>query len=188
MVRSVASAAANKKNNPNETVVGWTLNKFINGFYRSRYNRDNMHDLAEGEDENDSKMYRIYNKGDLKDVAEAFLQYLEWLIIDSGIGVNRIYLATGISLRRETRLPHINRANEVDIMKRKGDDGVKVGDYYITKGKYTWYLDITGEPFKRMKESQKYDPAFIAKVAELQPIVDERNANANKERENKSTE
>lgn len=156
----------------------WTLNNLVDKFYTSKFNRDNMHDPAPGEDINDSRLYRIYNKSDVKDLIHLLADYFEWAIGEEN--VSKLYITDNITLERETRLPTVRRANIVDELRspeRVKTGEIKAGKLYVTRGKYAWVMNLTGGTFQKMRELQYKDPEFIEKYEELQKSVDERNKN-----------
>ena len=151
----------------------WFLNRLIDRFYTSRFNRDSLCGLEEGEDIDNSRKNRLYNKSDVKEVLELFFKYLEWVIPEENIG--KIYLSDCIEIERCPSLPRIKKANIVDVI--MSNNRAKEGELYITYGKYNWRLNVTGEMFDRLREVQEKDPEFIERREELQKALDERNKN-----------
>lgn len=154
----------------------WTLNRLVDRFYYSRFNRDNLHDPAEGEDINNSRSHRLFNKTDIKELLHLFFDYMEWAIPEENL--SRIYLTDNMMLERTSRLPTVRRANIVDEIKTKGEK--KSGELYVTYGRYIWTVEMTGDLWERQREVQAKDPEFIAKREELQKSVEERNRNEGK--------
>lgn len=150
-----------------------TLKQLVGIFYTSRFNRDNFHDPAPGEDINHSIKYRMYNKSDVLELMRIFVDFLEDAFISENI--SKIMLSKELVLRRETRMPRIKRANQCDITNRKSDDGLKVGELYVTRGKYIWYLDFDGELLEKSRKIRDADPEIIKKKKELLKEIDERN-------------
>ena len=159
----------------------WTLNSLVDRFYTSRFNRDNMHDPAEGEDIDNSRMYRIYNKSSIKELLHTFFDFFEWVINEENLG--RIYLSENMTLMRESKMPQIRRANIVDVL--RSPDRAKEGELYVTRGKYIWTLFLSGNAFSRMRELQFRDPEFKEKYDELEIEAAERNK-MEKERKKKN--
>ena len=148
----------------------WTLNSLVDRFYTSRFNRDNLHDPAEGEDIDNSRLYRLYNKSDVKELMHIFFEYFEWVVSEENLC--KVYLTKNMSFIRETRLPTVKRANIVDEI--RSPNRAKAGELYVTRGKYLWTIYFSGEPHEKQRELQFSDPEFIAKYEELQKKVDER--------------
>ena len=159
----------------------------IDQFYTSRFNRDPAYPLLEGEDINNSKKRRIYSKKELKELAPIFMDFLVWVLLDCN--VSKITFSEDLILWRESKLPSIKLANTVSMLnlKRFGMD-VQPGEYFITLGKYKWHLMFRNELYDRLRQSMLFDPEFIAKREELTKIVEERNANVHKKREDESSE
>lgn len=155
----------------------WTLNRMVDRFYYSRFNRDNLHDPAEGEDIDNSRTHRLFNKTDIKELLHLFFDYMEWVIPEEN--VSKIYFTENMMLNRSSRLPTIRRSNIVDQIKTKGQR--KIGELYVTNGRYVWTMEMTGSLWERHRDVQAKDPEFIAKREELQKIVEERNRNEGKE-------
>ena len=151
-----------------------TLRQLVKKFYVSRFNRDNMHDPAEGEDINNSRKYRIYNMCDVQELLETFISYCEWAVNEENI--SRINLSTNLILIRESVDPKLKYVTALDSMYTRKD--CEKGQYYITDGRYDWTLCVKGEPLTKMKELWMKDPTFIKKKEELKPIMEERNKNA----------
>lgn len=162
----------------------WTLKELVGRFYKSRFNRDNMHDPKENENIDNSMYYRLYTKGDILEIVQNFAQFLEWVIIEENIG--RIYLTDNIKIKRESKMPNIRRANIIDQIKTKGR--ATIGEQYVTHGRYDWVLEITGDPWYQLRQIQEKDPEFIAKREELQKVVEERNRNEKAKRGDKPTD
>lgn len=161
-----------RKKNPKNGSIYISMNHLVDMFYTSRFNRDNMHDLAEGEDIDNSTKHRIYNKGDVKELMSLFGEFFEWAINAKDLG--RIYLSKDTMLVRETVLPRVKYATVMDEYHLPGE--CKAGEYYITPGRYTWKLWVTGEPFKEMKNLWLRDPEILKRKEELIPEMEEKNA------------
>ena len=159
----------NKKNNSQY----WYLPRLVDRFYYSHFNRDPLCGLEEGEEYDDSRQHRLYNKSDVKEVLELFFKFLEWIIPEENLG--KLYLSDCISLERVSKLPTVRRATIVDVIKTKGK--AKDRELYVTHGRYTWKMNVTGDMYERQKKLRDTDPEFIAKKEELQKSVDERNKN-----------
>lgn len=157
-----------------------TLSKLVDMFYVSHFNRDNLHDLLDGEEYDNSRKYRLYNKVDVKELVDLFLEFFEWAI--NAKNISKIYLTRDITLIRESTLPRIKYATEMDVACTPDD--CKVGEYYITRGKYMWRLWIEGDTFQKMKELWQKDPEFINKREELTPELEEKNKNAKSKNRN----
>ena len=151
-----------------------TLSQLVDMFYVSRFNRDNLHDLVEGEDIDNSRKYRIFNKADVKELMEVFCDFFEWVINAKNIG--KIYITKDISLVRESTLPRLKYATGMDEVYLPNE--CKAGEYYITHGRYMWRLWIEGDTFQKMKELWMKDPEFLKTREELTPEMEERNKNA----------
>lgn len=153
----------------------WNLNQLAHRFYYSRFNRDNMHDPKEGEDINNSRMYRLYNKSDIKELLHSFAEFLEWVIPEENLG--KIYLTDNMVLVRRTQYPYIKRANDViaAATQRGGREPMISGRSYIFSGKYVWNLDMSGELAEKMEEVMSKDPQFMAFKEKLQKELEERN-------------
>lgn len=149
----------------------WTLNKLVQRFYTSRFNRDPYHEPTEGEDIDNSKRYRMYGKEDVRELLELFFQYFQWVIVEEN--VSRVYLSEDISLIRESILPRVKPATQVDAICAGGD--VKIGDYYVTPGKYTWKMWVQGDTFKKLKELSTNDPQMVKLRKELALTAKEKN-------------
>lgn len=150
-----------------------TLNKLVDMFYTSRFNRDNMHDVAEGEDIDNSIKHRIYNKKDVKEMLAIFAEFFEWAINSKNI--SKLYITKNITLYRESVPPKIKYATKMDEVFKHGE--VKAGDYYITPGKYLWRLWVEGEALDEMRKLQDTDSEFIRIKEELTPEMEEKNKN-----------
>ena len=151
-----------------------TLGQFVDFFYTSRFNRDNLHGLAEGEDIDNSIKHRIYNKKDVKELLEVIGEFLEWLIIEKNVA--RIRISKDITIMRETTLPRIKYATGLD--ERYTSNECKEGEYYITNGRYNWTLRIEGETFEKMRDKWKNDPNLVKIKEDLVPELEEKNRNA----------
>lgn len=171
---------AEGKRNPNSGARYVTLNQLVDMFYVSRFNRDNMHDLAEGENIDDSHKYRLYAKKDLKELIPLFVDFFQWVINEKNLG--RIYLTDDIKLIRESTMPRLKYATGFD--EQYDPTQCKAGEWYVTNGRYVWRLWIEGDTFKKMKELWMKDPEFIKKRAELRPEMEERNRNAKSRNKN----
>lgn len=158
---------SNKKNGSQY----WTLNALVDRFYTSRFNRDNMHDPAVGEDIDNSRLYRIYNKRDVKELLHIFFDFFEWVINEENLG--KIYLTDNLTLVRESKMPTIRRANIVDVL--RSPDRAKEGELYVSRGKYLWTLFFSGEAFSRMRDLQFQDPEFKERYDSLEKEANERN-------------
>lgn len=170
MVRFVPLSENGYQNKKNGSQY-WYLNRMIDRFYCSRFNRDNLHGLAEGEDIDNSRSHRLYNKADIKELVHKFFDFMEWVIPEENLG--KIYLSDNMTLVREPKLPMIRRANIVDVIKTKGLR--KEREQYVTNGRYIWTLEVTGPMWDKLRELQEKDPEFIARREELQKKVEERN-------------
>lgn len=168
------------KTNKNNGSRYFTLNSLVDRFYTSRFNRDNKHGLSEGEDIDNSKIHRIYNKGDVKDLLHSFFDFFEWVI--NAENISKVYLTRNLLLERESKMPTVRRANIVDEL--RSPNRAKAGELYVTRGKYIWTLWLSGDAYEKMRELQHKDPEYMAKYAELQKSVDERNANDKKNKGN----
>lgn len=157
-----------------------TLKQLVKKFYVSRFNRDNMHDPAEGEDINNSRKFRIYNLSDVRDLMEIFIDYCEWAINEENI--SRINLSENLILIREATEPKLRYATSLDA--KYIHKNCKEGQYYITDGRYDWILYVKGEPFAKMKEMWMKDPVFLQRKEELKPIMEEKNKNAKSKHSN----
>ena len=155
----------------------WTLNRMVDRFYCSRFNRDNLHGLAEGEDIDNSRSHRLFNKADIKELLHLFFDFMEWVIPEENL--SKIYLTDNMMLNRSSKLPTVRRSNIVDQIKTKGLR--PIGELYVTNGRYIWTLEMTGSLWERHREVQAKDPEFIAKREELQKSVEERNRNERKD-------
>ena len=164
-----AEARVNQKNGSKY----FTLNRLVDRFFKSRFNRDNLHDAAEGEDVNNSKLYRLYNKQDLLDISQLFAEFFEWVLNEENI--SRLYISNDLTLIRESTLPRVKYATPVDEMQLPGE--CKAGEYYITRGRYIWRMWVEGETFEKMKELSRRDPEFIKIREELIPEMEEKNKN-----------
>lgn len=151
-----------------------TRNHLVDMFYVSRFNRDNLHDLVEGEDIDNSRHYRLYNKSDVKELMSLFFSFFEWVI--NAKNLSKIYLTDDITLIRESTLPRVKYATMVD--EQHMPDECRAGEYYITRGRYIWRLWIEGETFQKMKELYSVDPEFIKLREDLIPEMEEKNKNA----------
>ena len=156
----------NKKNNSQY----WTLNTLVDRFYTSRFNRDNMHCLNAGEDIDNSRAYRVYNKGDVKELIQLFTDYLAWVI--NAENVSKIRLSEDIALIRETKTPKLKRANIVDEIITNGR--VKAGQLYVTNGKYAWTMFLSGDTYEKMTELTTKDPELARLREEAQKRLEER--------------
>lgn len=159
-----------------------SIKQLVDIFYTSRFNRDQYHGLAEGEDIDNSRLYRLYNKSDLLELMELLAQFFEWAIIEKNIG--KIYITKDLCLIRESSKPRLKKANFIDVQ-RLGDK-VEDGKYYITSGKYKYSLFFTDEAFERLKKLQENDIEFIQTIEELKPLLEEKNADANSKCTNES--
>lgn len=164
--------ATNKRNGSKE----WTIGQLVDRFYTSRFNRDNLFDPKPGEDIENSIKHRLYNKSDVKELMKVFAEFFIWAINAENIG--KIYLSKEVVLVRESKLPRLKKANNIDAQYL--GDKVEPGKYYITDGRYAWLLWLTGDTFKKMQELRALDPEFIAAKEQLLPEMEERNKNANK--------
>lgn len=149
----------------------WTLNYLGHRFYYSKFNRDNLHDLKEGEDINYSRMYRLYNKTDIKELLHHLADYLEWALVEENLG--KIYITDNIELVRKPVLPYVRRANQIEEIVTKG--GRKAGICYLNSGKYTYQLTVAGDLEEKLADLAEKDPQFIKKKEELQSVLEERN-------------
>ena len=150
-----------------------TLNQMADMFYVSRFNRDNLHDPAEGEDINDSRKYRIYNKKDVKELLAVFAEFFQWVINEKNI--SKIYFSKDITMVRESTPPKIKYATGMDEVYLPGE--CKAGEYYITTGRYVWRFWVEGETFQKMRELWKNDSEFLRIKEELTPVMEEKNRN-----------
>lgn len=163
--------AINKKNGSKYLSV----NQLIDGFYKSRYNRDNFYDLAEGEDIDNSYKHRLYNKGDVKELVALLIQYFEDAIIKQNI--SRVYISDDIMLIRDSILPRIKYATDVDV-RCLGSDKCESGKFYITDGNYAWSMWLSGDTYKAMQALRDTDQEFIKIKKDLKPVLEEKNKNA----------
>lgn len=152
-----------------------SLSQIVDGFYPSRFNRDNLCDPDKGEDIDNSIKHRLYNKKDVKELMGLLAQYFEWAINTKNI--SRVYLTDNIMLIRDSKLPRIKYATDIDV-KCLGEDKCKPGEYYITDGNYAWSMWLTGDAYKAMQALRDSDPEFIQVKKELQPLLEEKNKNA----------
>lgn len=171
MVRFMPAKApyVNKKNG----AAHWSLARLVDRFYYSRFNRDNLCGLSEGEDIDNSRQHRLYNKADLEEVFKLFFEYLEWAIIEENLG--KIRLTNNMDITRTSSKPKLKRANIVDQIKTK--DRVKDREYYVTPGKYKYELNLNGEAWERIKALREKDPELTEIKKNLQKEADERNKN-----------
>lgn len=151
-----------------------TLNQLVDMFYVSRFNRDNMHDVAEGEDIDNSRQHRVYNKSDVKELLSLFSEFFCWAINEKNI--SKIRVCDKLSMVRESSLPKLKYATAFDELCSPGQ--CKAGEYYITNGRYSWTLWFDGDTFQKMKDLWMNDPEFLAKKEELKPQMEEKNKNA----------
>lgn len=152
-----------------------TLSQLVDMFYVSRFNRDNLHGLDEGEDIDNSRKHRIYNKSDVKELMEIFFEFFEWAVNEKNIG--KIYMTKNISFIRNSIMPRLKYATKMDEICLYGG-GCKAGEYYITNGRYTWQMYVEGDMYQKMKELWEKDPEFVQKKKELIPELEEKNKNA----------
>lgn len=169
----------NKKNGS----IMLSLNQLVDLFYVSRFNRDNLHSLEDGEDIDDSRKHRIYNKSSVKELMALFVDFFEWVI--NAKNISKVRITNDITLIRESTLPKIRRANAFEEKAIK--NGSKAGEYYITHGKYIWRLWIDGETYKKMSELRINDPEFIAEIEKLTPVMEEKNKDVRAKNKSKST-
>ena len=148
-----------------------TVNMLVDMFYTSRFNRDNMHDAAEGEDINNSRRHRLFNKKDIKELMSLFCEFFQEALIEENLG--KIYITKDITLVRDTTAPRLKYANGFD--EQYNPDLCKAGEWYVTTGRYNWKLWIDGDTFKRIKSHWMEDPMLIEKREELRPEMEERN-------------
>lgn len=160
----------------------WTLYKMVKRFYTSRFNRDPYREPIEGEDIDNSTRYRVYGMTAVRELLEIFIQYFQWVIIEEN--VSKVYLSDDLVLIRESILPRVKPATQVDVFCASGE--VKDGDYYVTPGKYTWKMWVQGDTFKGLKELSLKDPQMERLRKELAPIAEEKN-NAKRNTKNKSS-
>ena len=150
----------------------WSLKNLVHRFYTSRFNREPDCDLAEGEDIDNSRKFRMYNKGEVLELLELFCDFFQWVIVEENI--SKVYLSKDIYLIRESILPRVKRATQVDCICVGGD--LNIGDYYVTHGKYTWKMWIGGDVYKRLKELASKDPQMIELRKEFDVIAEEKNS------------
>lgn len=161
----------------------FTLKELISKFYKSKFNRDNCHDLGKNEDINNSARYRLYAKSDIAEIIQNFAEYIEWAIVEENIG--RVCFTKDIRLARKSKLPVIKTANKLGQRLTNGRSSA--GEQFVTHGKYIWRLEITGELRKRLKEVENNDPEIKARREELQKEVEERNKNEKAKRGDSAT-
>lgn len=157
-----------------------TMGKLVDMYFVSRFNRDNLHDPAEGEDIDNSRLHRIYNKKDIKELMSSFCEFFEWVINEKDI--SKIYISKNMSLIRESSPPRLKYATKFDEICTNNQ--CKAGEYYITNGRYNWKLWVEGETFEKMKNLWMRDPEFIRMREELVPEMEEKNKNARKDNNN----
>ena len=160
-----------------------TTKQLTNMFYKSRFNRDNLHDLVPGEDIDDSYHYRIYNKTDLIELMALFCEFFEWAI--NAKNISKVYVTKDLTLERETVLPRVKYATPVDEQHTHGE--CKAGEYYVTPGRYMWKLWVDGDTFQKMKALQKKDPEILKIREQLIPEMEEKNRNAKRKDKDKPT-
>lgn len=165
------------KGNKKDGSIYLSIKQLAEKFFYSRFNRDNMHDPAPGEDIDNSKLYRIYNKADIVELIELFMQYFEWAI--NAENISRVYLTDNIMLRRDSTYPKIKLATPVDA--NRLSKLCKAGEYYITRGRYNWTMWLDGDAYQKMIELKLADPEFNRIIKELTPELEVKNA----ERRNK---
>lgn len=153
-----------------------TLHQLAVLFYRSRFNRDNLCDLEEGEDIDDSGLHRIFLKRDIEELFDKFGDFFEWAI--NAKNMSRIVLTPNVKLIREKKLPRLKLANMFDQVRLPGV--AENGKYYITKAKYNWILELTGDAQDKMIEVKEKDPEVIAMRESLLPEMEEKNRNVGK--------
>ena len=173
----------NKRVNQKNGSLYITLSQLIDVFYTSRFNRDSLHSLVEGEDIDNSIKHRLYNKRDLKELMPLFIEFLEWVINEKNLG--KIYLSKDLTLVRESTLPSLRYTTKFDEKAFKRN---KEGEYYISTGKYRWMMYVTGDTFAKMKELWLKDPQFEEIIKELTPKMEEKNKNAKPKDPDKPTE
>ena len=125
-----------------------TINKLVDMFYTSKFNRDNLHDPAEGEDINNSRKYRLYNKKDVKELMSLFCEFFQYALIEENLA--KIYITKDITLVRDTTMPRLKYANGFD--EQYNPELCKAGEWYVTNGRYNWKLWIEGDTFKALRE------------------------------------
>lgn len=152
-----------------------TLSQLVDMFYVSRFNRDNLHGLDEGEDIDNSRKHRVYNKSDVKELMIVFMEFFEWVVNEKNLG--KIYLSDNVTLVRESTPPRIKYATKMDEL-CKPEGGCKAGEYYVTCGRYVWQMWLEGDAFKKMKELWMKDPEFTDIREKLIPEMEEKNKNA----------
>lgn len=161
-----------------------TVNMLVDMFYTSRFNRDNMHDLAEGEDINNSRKHRLYNKKDIKELLSHFCEFFQDALISENLG--KVYVSEDLTLVRDATMPRVKYANSFD--ENYNPDICKAGEWYVTTGRYNWKLYVDGETFKQLRQLWRKDPVLMEKREELRPIVEEKNAKLKAEGKNKNAE
>ena len=159
-----------------------TMRQLAGMFYVSRFNRDNMHDLEEGEDIDNSRKHRIYNKGELEELMVVFGEFFEWAINKKNL--QKVYISKGLTLERTSVFPRIKYASGFDA---KINPDCVAGEYYITKGKYHWDLWLDKELYQEMQQLWLNDPAYLEKRQELIPELEEKNRNAKSKNTDKSS-
>lgn len=147
-------------------------------FFRSRFNRDNLNDLMKDEDIDDSSHSRIYNKKDIEELSALYAEFFEWVI--NAKNVSRIYITPNVVLKRTKKLPRLKLANMFDQVRLPGI--ATAGEYYITKAKYYWEMELTGDAQKKMIEVKEKDPEVIAAREELKPQLEEKNSQCKKKK------
>ena len=157
----------------------YTLKQIVRRFYYSRFNRDPYEPAVNGEDIDNSRKFRLYNKQDIEEVIKLFVDFLEWALAEDNI--EDINLSTNLSLYRDVELPKIKFANEMD---RRIKKNIPDGDnYYITSGRYIYRLRYTNEVKDRLHEKWLADPRYLNKVLELEPLCKQKNEEAKKQNE-----
>ena len=151
-----------------------TINWLVDRFYTSRFNRDNMNSLSPGEDINNSRKHRLYNKKDIKDVISLFAEFFAWVITEENIC--NVSIVSGLNLIRDSQIPRIRKATKVDkrMMNTVGED-VTPGKYYVTRGRYSWRMWLSGDMYKNMMRLWEKDSERIEAIERLVPEMEEKN-------------
>lgn len=151
-----------------------TVNMLVDMFYTSRFNRDNKHDPAEGEDINNSRKYRLYNKKDVKELLALFCEFFQEALVEENLG--KVYITDDLTLVRDATMPRPKYATTFD--ENYNPELCKAGEWYVTTGRYNWKLYVDGDTFKKLRQLWLKDPVLIEKREELKPVVEEKNKNA----------
>lgn len=149
----------------------YTFKQIIQKFCYSRFNRDPYVPTAPGEDINNSRRYRLYNKADVMELFSLFVEFLEDLLKTES--VEDISISSNLTLYREVELPKIKSVSSMD---RKLKPDIPEGDtYYITCGRYEYKLRYSGEVKEKLYEKWEEDPRRKKRVEELLPELEQKN-------------